>query len=103
MVALSMSPRPQYLPKVLDQFTPSELYLIVNHGVKYSAMPSWPTSQRADEVWSMVAFLQQLPKMDGKTYREMTALGEKAATAPAASGDDTTLASSEYPAHAAAH
>jgi cytochrome c553 len=91
VVALSMSPRPQYLPKVLDQFTPSELYLIVNHGVKYSAMPSWPTSQRADEVWSMVAFLQQLPKMDGKTYREMTALGEKAATAPAASGDDTSL------------
>ena len=39
-----MSPRPQNLPKVLGQFTDEELYLIVEHGVKYSAMPSWPTS-----------------------------------------------------------
>jgi cytochrome c553 len=91
VVALSMSPRPQDLPKVLDQFTPSELYLIVTHGVKYSAMPSWPTSQRADEVWSMVAFLQQLRKMDGKTYSEMTALPEKSGTVPIGSGDDTAL------------
>ena len=91
VIALSMSPRPQYLPKVLHQFTPSELYLIVNHGVKYSAMPSWPTPQRADEVWSMVAFLQQLPEMDGKTYREMTALPEKAPAAPTSPGDDSAL------------
>jgi len=91
VVALSMSPQPQYLPKVLDQFTPAELYLIVNHGVRFSAMPSWPTSQRADEVWSMVAFLRQLPKMDAKTYRELTALPEKAAGAPTPSGEDAAL------------
>ena len=91
MVALSMSPRPQDLPRVLDQFTPSDLYLIVEHGVKYSAMPSWPTARRADEIWSMVAFLEQLPKMDGRTYREMTALPEKSAKLPIGSGDDTSL------------
>jgi len=91
VVALSMSPRPQDLPKVLDQFTDQELYLIVEHGVKYSAMPSWPTAQRSDEVWSMVAFLRQLPKLDAKTYLEMTALPEKGSTAPTGTGDDTAL------------
>lgn len=89
VTALSMSPRPQNLPKVLGQFTDEELYLIVEHGVKYSAMPSWPTSQRSDEIWSMVAFLRQLPKLDGKAYLEMTALPEKASAAPADTGDAT--------------
>jgi hypothetical protein len=32
VVALSMSPRPQDLPKVMSQFTDSELYLIIEHG-----------------------------------------------------------------------
>ncbi|MBY0613375.1 MAG: c-type cytochrome [Beijerinckiaceae bacterium] len=74
VVALSMDPRPQYLPNVLGQFTDPELYLILEHGVKYSAMPSWPTNARGDEVWSMVAFLRQLPALSAEVYREMTAL-----------------------------
>jgi cytochrome c553 len=82
VVALSMSPRPQYLPKVVGQFTNSELYVIVEHGVKYSAMPSWPTDARGDEVWSMVAFLRLLPKLDATAYREMTALPVVGTPAP---------------------
>jgi cytochrome c553 len=91
VVALSMSPRPQYLPKVVDQFTDAELYMIVEHGVKFSAMPSWPTDMRGDEVWSMVAFLRQLPKMDAQTYRQMTALPESGPMAPTGSGEDSAL------------
>ncbi len=75
-VALSMSPRPQHLPRVLDQFTDAELYQIVQRGVKFSAMPSWPNDTRGDEVWSMVAFLKQVPKMDAATYLDLTAVRE---------------------------
>jgi len=82
-VALSMSPRPQYLPRVVDQFTKDDLFVIVQHGVKFSAMPSWPTALRDDEVWSMVAFVRQLPKMDAKTYQNLIALPQDPTTAPA--------------------
>jgi cytochrome c553 len=34
-------------------------------------MPAWPTQQRDDEVWSMVAFLRELPRMEKETYREL--------------------------------
>ncbi len=85
VIALSMSPRPQYLPSVVGQFTDAELYMIVEHGVKFSAMPSWPTDGRGDEIWSMVAFLRQLPKMDAKTYSDMTARAVNIDTAPTAS------------------
>jgi cytochrome c553 len=91
VVPLSMNPRPQYLPKVLGQFNNKELYQIVEHGVKYSAMPSWPTDARGDEVWSMVAFLRRLQTMDANTYREMTALPQTTAAATARSSDDANL------------
>ncbi len=91
VVALSMSPRPQYLPKVLYQFSDGQLYQIVEHGVKFSAMPSWATDGRGDEVWSMVAFLRQLPRMDAKTYRDLTALPPVSASAQAGIGDTWTL------------
>ncbi len=67
-VALSMRPRPQHLPEVVDQFTDSELYWILKNGVKFSAMPSWPSARRDDEIWSVVAFIRQLPKMTAQQY-----------------------------------
>ena len=73
VTALSMNPRPQYLPRVLGQFTDAQLHQILQHGVKYSAMPSWPAQARTDEVWSMVAFLRRLPTLDARSYAEMTA------------------------------
>ena len=68
-VALGMRPRPQYLVKDVASYTPAELFQIVKHGVKYSAMPSWPVQDRDDEVWSVVAFLKVLPAISPKVYR----------------------------------
>ena len=71
-VALAMRPQPQYLPYVAADFTTPELFWIVKHGIKYSAMPAWPVQNRDDEVWALAAFVQRLPKMDGATYRALT-------------------------------
>lgn len=71
-VALAMRPQPQYLPYVAADFTTPELFWIVKHGIKYSAMPAWPVQNRDDEVWALAAFVQRLPKMDAATYRALT-------------------------------
>jgi cytochrome c553 len=39
---------------------------IVKHGVKCTGVPAWPTQQRDDEVWAMVAFLRVLPDLRGE-------------------------------------
>jgi cytochrome c553 len=91
VVALSMNPRPQYLPNVLNQFTDRELYVIVEHGVHFSAMPSWATEGRGDEVWSMVAFLRQLPKLDAKSYAALTAPPPQTGAPPVGAGQDVAL------------
>lgn len=71
-VALSMTPRPQYLPHEVAKFSPSELFWIVKHGVKYSAMPAWPVQDRDDEVWSVVSFLKKMPTMTPTAYLALT-------------------------------
>ena len=70
-IALSMRPRPQHLPEVVDQFDDAELHWIVMNGVRFSAMPSWPAQGRDDEAWSMVAFLRKLPDLSAEEYLGM--------------------------------
>nr|WP_255699813.1 c-type cytochrome [Jiella avicenniae] len=65
----------------IAEWTDRELFWIVQHGIKYSGMPAWPTQERPDEVWSMVAFLRALPDMTPERYRDL-ALGIDAGGAP---------------------
>jgi cytochrome c553 len=76
-----MTPLPPYLPPTIGKWKPEELFYIVKHGVKFTGMPAWPSLQRDDEVWAMVAFLQTLPQLDEAAYRRL-AYGEPQPAAP---------------------
>lgn len=84
-LALAMSPPAPWLPPTIPTWAPEELFWIVQHGIKYSAMPAWPTQARPDEVWQVVAFLKRLPGMDAATYRGL-ALGPEAGATQALAG-----------------
>jgi cytochrome c553 len=87
-VALAMTPPPPWLPPVIPTWEARHLFWIVQHGVKYSGMPAWTTQERPDEVWSVVAFLGQMPDMEASAYRRM-AFGSEAAPTDGVSGEDT--------------
>ena len=70
-IARQMTPHPPYLPPVLHEWEPEELFYIVKHGVKFTGMPAWPTQDRDDEVWSIVAFLRKFPELDEQEYSHM--------------------------------
>ncbi len=81
-IAQALLPRPPYLPKVIHEWEPRELFYITKHGVKFTGMPAWPTQHRDDEVWAMVAFLQQFPTLDEPEYRRLAAIpGHRASEA----------------------
>ena len=80
-IALAMTPRPPYLPAQIKDLDDKEIFWVLKHGVKYSAMPGWPTQRRDDEVWTMVSFVKNLNKMNYDTYRRI-ALGESATPNP---------------------
>jgi cytochrome c553 len=77
-IAQQMTPPPPYLPPRITTWEPAELFYIVKHGVKFTGMPAWPSQQRDDEVWAMVAFLRTLPELDAEGYQRLVH-GEAAA------------------------
>lgn len=91
-VAVKMLPPPPDLKNKVGVWKDGELFWIVKHGLKYAGMPAFPSLQRDDEIWSVVAFLRRLPELDRAAYREL-ALGEVEPDRPsgseiAESGDD---------------
>ena len=66
-----MLPHPPDLADKVGEWTDAELFRIVKHGVRFTGMPAWPTQERDDEVWAMIAFLRELPAMDEATWRDL--------------------------------
>jgi cytochrome c553 len=67
----AMTPFPPYLPPLLTEWDAEDLFYIVKHGVKFTGMPAWPTQQRDDEVWAMVAFLRVFPNLTAEEYHQL--------------------------------
>ncbi|QEG01315.1 Cytochrome c-552 precursor [Stieleria maiorica] len=71
-----MTPAPPFLPDVVDHWETHQLFYIVKHGIKFTGMPAWPTEQRDDEIWPLVAFLKQAGGMSAQSYDELLAVEE---------------------------
>ncbi len=70
-VARGMLPQPPNLGLIVENRSAAELFYIVKHGIKFTGMPAWPAQSRNDEVWSVVAFLLELPKLDVAGYQRL--------------------------------
>jgi cytochrome c553 len=66
----TMLPPPPRLVDKLADWNDAELFQIVLNGVRFTGMPAWP-ADRDDEVWMIVAFLRQLPRLDAAAYRRL--------------------------------
>ncbi len=72
-IAAAMLPPPPYLPPLIAERDPEELFYVVKHGIKFTGMPAWPSQHRDDEVHAMVAFLLAFPSLDTDGYRSLVA------------------------------
>jgi cytochrome c553 len=70
-IAARMLPLPPALGPRIRESNPKKLFYVVKHGMKFTGMPAWPSTQRDDEVWAMVAFLLQYPALDAAAYRRL--------------------------------
>jgi cytochrome c553 len=81
---LRMLPQPPDLATVVDEWSDAQLFRIVKHGVRFTGMPAWPTQDRDDEVWAMVAFLREYRRLDEREYRRLAGTdGSQSPQAPA--------------------
>lgn len=51
---------------------PRAAFWIVKHGIKASGMPAWGNGHDDRELWSIVAFVKQLPALDAERYGQLS-------------------------------
>ena len=66
-----MYPQPPNLSKV--RVDPRDAFWVIKHGVKMSAMPAWGSTHDDPTIWNIVAFLQKLPDLTPRQYKDMVA------------------------------
>ena len=71
----SLYPQPPDLSRRPDN--PAEQFWIIKHGLKMTGMPAWGKGGMDDEdIWDMVALLQDLPAMSAEKYADLVASSE---------------------------
>ena len=68
-VRKGLYPKPPELAH--HRMDPRETFWVLKHGIKMTGMPAWGPTHDDDTLWNVVAFLQKLPEMDEKRYREL--------------------------------
>jgi cytochrome c553 len=59
------------LSHTVTTWSNSQLFWIVQNGIKYTGMPAWVAPEREDEIWAIVAFLRAMPGMSPQRYRAL--------------------------------
>ncbi len=70
-IGKGLNPQAPDLADAVPAWSPRQLFWIVKNGLKMTGMPSFGKTHDDNHVWSIVAFIEQLPGMSQEQYREM--------------------------------
>jgi mono/diheme cytochrome c family protein len=79
-IGMGLNPDPPDLSREGEEQSPERLFWVLKNGIKMTGMPAFGLTHGDAEIWAMVAFLKQLPKLDAARY---DALRKEAGIAPA--------------------
>jgi mono/diheme cytochrome c family protein len=73
-----LNPSPPDLKEEVALFlSPSELFWVIKNGIEMTGMPSFGKIEVPDkEIWSIVAFVKQLPSVTDEQFKMWTAAGQ---------------------------
>ncbi|MDP2129224.1 MAG: cytochrome c [Pseudohongiella sp.] len=66
--AKGMLPQPPHLVDKASEWEPNEIFWLVKHGVKMTGMPAFGPTHNDDILWSIAAFVRELPGMTAQEY-----------------------------------
>jgi mono/diheme cytochrome c family protein len=83
--ASAVLPTPPYLLDSNRKWTRGQLFEIIDHGVKLTAMPAWGEVLPHDQVMALVDFVEQLPRLKPAQFADLrqAALAQAGTQAPA--------------------
>ena len=71
--ALGLTPSAANLAHTAREWKPAELYWVVKHGLKMTGMPAWEFRMPEDDLWAVVAFLVEMPRLSPGDYARRAA------------------------------
>ncbi|WP_406857718.1 cytochrome c [Alsobacter sp. KACC 23698] len=81
-----LNPSPPDLKDIAGGLEPQHIFWVVKHGIRMTGMPSFAAAGVADdEIWSIAAFVKQLPKASEGDFKAWTGQAGAAPPAPDAS------------------
>lgn len=69
--ALGMTPAPANLAYTAREWPPAELFWVIREGIKMTGMPAWKYRMSEAELWAVVAFLREMPRLSPGQYQAM--------------------------------
>lgn len=73
-IGKGMAPQPPRLSEAAPEWTPEEIYWILDHGIKNAGMPAFSPTHDEEALWDLVAFTKQLPEMTPERYEMLVAV-----------------------------
>jgi mono/diheme cytochrome c family protein len=70
-IGMGLDPKAPYLPETVGNWTRAELFWIIKNGVRMTGMASYGAARSDDEIWTLVAFVQTLPKLSPEQFKQM--------------------------------
>ena len=71
--ATGMLPKPPSLVEHVGEWRPREVFWMLKHGIKMSAMPAFGPTHDDKTLWAIAAFAKQLPGMTAEQYAAVQA------------------------------
>ncbi|WP_349368948.1 cytochrome c [Salinarimonas sp.] len=91
--ATGMNPPPPPLVQTAREWTPEEVFWVVDNGIAMAGMPSFRFKLTPDEMWAVTAFVETLPTLSPAAYAALVARsdaqGEAARSGSPARGGGT--------------
>jgi mono/diheme cytochrome c family protein len=70
-IGMGLNPEPPDLQHEGAVQSPVRLFWVLKNGIKMTGMPAFGRTHTDEQLWSMVAFLEQLPKLNPEQYAAM--------------------------------
>jgi len=70
-IGMGLNPDPPDLAHEGAEQSPVRLFWVLKNGIKMTGMPGFGMTHTDEQLWAMVAFLKQLPKLNPQQYAAM--------------------------------
>ena len=59
------------------QASAGEMFWVIKHGIKMSAMPAWGLTHDDERIWDLVAFIRKLPELTPAQYQTLAGTNDQ--------------------------